>query len=95
MEVKKSIFKLTGVVQSLGLHQYSLEVGVLHLQDGLRTSQCFLPLTLSYETPGPGNEDVRAVLVHAEGNVQVLQSWQGLLLVEKIQRLSRERSRLS
>ena len=90
MEVEKSVLKLTGVVQSLGLHQYSLEVGVLHLQDILRTCQCFPPLALSYETLAPGNEDVRAVLVHAESDVEMLEGRQVLLLVEKIQRLSRE-----
>ena len=88
VEVEKSILKLTGVVQSLSLHQYSLEVGVLHLQDVLRTCQCFPPLALSYETLAPRNEDVRAVLVHAESDVQMLEGWKGLLLVEKILRLS-------
>ena len=88
MEVEKSILELTGVVESLGLDQDSLEIVVLHLQDILRTPQSFPPPALCYETLAPGYQDVQALLVQTEGDVQMLESRLVLLLGEKILRLS-------
>ena len=89
MEVEKGIFKLTGVVERLGLHQDGLSVGFLHLQDTLCTPQSLPPLALRCQTLAPGYEDVRALLAHAQGDLQMLQCGQVLLLVEKILRLSK------